>query len=105
MPNVLDRRRFLRAAVGAPLLLAGRVRLFGGEYSTRAVDLVKQSTVIDMLSPITLSSVRMMQLMSRPESFTAADLANYRASGIHAFHAALGIGGPQAYESTMQYVA
>src|SRR5579872_685418 len=99
MPLTLDRRRFLRAATAAPMLLLGRVRLFGAEYSTRAVDLVKQSTVIDMLSPITLSSVRMMQLMARPDTFTAANLADYRASGIHAFHAAIGLGGPQAYEN------
>ncbi len=100
----LDRRHFLRAAA-APMLLAGRVRLFGAEYSTRAVDLMKSSIVVDMLSPITLSSVRMNQLMVKPDSFTAADLANYRASGIHAFHAAIGMGGPQAYENTLQYVA
>ena len=105
MSSSLDRRRFLRAATAAPMLLLGRVRLFGAEYSTRAVDLVKQSTVIDMLSPITLSSVRMIQLMARPDTFTAANLADYRASGIHAFHAAIGLGGPQAYENTLQYVA
>ncbi len=105
MQNPIDRRRFLRAAAAAPLILAGRVRLFGAEYSTRAVDLVKQSTVIDMLSPITLSSVRMMQFMTKPENFTAANLADYRASGINVFHAAIGMGGPDAFANTMQYVA
>jgi len=104
MPFALDRRHFLRAAA-APMILLGRVRLFGAEYSTRAVDVMKSSTVIDMLSPITLSSVRMAQLMKRPESFTAANLADYRASGIHAFHVALGLGGPEAYQNTLQFVA
>ncbi len=104
MPLLTDRRRFLRAAA-APLLLAGRVRLWGADYSVKAVDLVRQSTVIDMLSPITLSSVRMGRLMAKPDSFTSADLADYRASGIHAFHAAIGIGGPEAYENSLQYVA
>ncbi len=87
------------------MILLGRVRLFGAEYSTRAVDVMKSSTVIDMLSPITLSSVRMTQLMAKPASFTAANLADYRASGIHAFHVALGLGGPEAYQNTLQFVA
>lgn len=105
MSTALDRRQFVRAAVTAPMILLGRVRLFGAEYSTRCVDVMHSSTVIDMLSPISLSSVRMNRLMSKPDSFTAADLANYRASGIHAFHASIGIGGPQAYENSLQYVA
>lgn len=105
MPLSLDRRCFLRAAVAAPMIHLGRVRLFGAEYSTRAVDLMKSSTVIDMLSPISLSNPRMVQLMTKPETFTAADLANYRASGIHAFHIAIGLGGPEAYQNTLQFVA
>ena len=105
MPLSLNRRRFLSAAFAAPMIQLGRVRLFGAEYSTRAVDLMKSSTVIDMLSPFALANSRTQELLSKPESFTAADLANYRASGIHAFHIALGIGGPDAFESTMQFVA
>ncbi|MDR3699710.1 MAG: membrane dipeptidase [Candidatus Sulfopaludibacter sp.] len=105
MSFAVDRRHFLRAAVAAPMILLGRVRLFGAEYSTRAVDVMKSSTVIDMLSPITLSSVRMTQLMAKPASFTAANLADYRASGINAFHVALGLGGPEAYQNTLQFVA
>ena len=80
----MQRRTLLRFAVSAPLLNLGRVRLFGAEYSTRAVDVVKSSTVIDMLSPFALSSSKSRQWLSKPESFTASDLANYRASGIHA---------------------
>jgi membrane dipeptidase len=105
MPLSLDRRSFLRAAVVAPMIHLGRVRLFGAEYSTRAVDLVKSSTVIDMLSPFALAGSRMQQLLTKPETFTAADLANYRASGIHAFHIAIGMGGPNAFQNTMQFVA
>ena len=101
----LDRRRFLRAAVAAPMIHLGRVRLFGADYSTRAVDLVKTSTVIDMLSPFALAASRMMQLLNKPETFTAADLANYHASGINACNIAIGLGGPSAFENTMQFVA
>ena len=42
------------AALSAPMLYRGRYRVFAGvtaEYSARAIDLVKQSTVFDMLSP------------------------------------------------------
>lgn len=105
MPVPLDRRHFLRTALAAPMIHLGRVRLFGAEYSTRAVDLMKSSTVIDMLSPFALANSRTQELLNKPESFTAADLANYRASGIHVFHIALGIGGPAAFESTMEFVA
>jgi membrane dipeptidase len=105
MPLSLNRRRFLSAAFAAPMIQLGRVRLFGAEYSTRAVDLMKSSTVIDMLSPFALANSRTMQLLNKPETFTAADLANYRASGIQVFHIALGIGGPDAFETTMQFVA
>ena len=51
----MDRCRFLSAAVAAPMIHLGRVRLFGAEYSTRAVDLMKSSTVTDMLSPFRFS--------------------------------------------------
>jgi membrane dipeptidase len=101
----MDRRCFLRAAVAAPMIHLGRVRLFGSEYSTRAVDLVKSSIVIDMLSPFALAGSRMMEMLSKPETFTAADLANYRASGINAFHIAIGMGGPEAFQNTLQFVA
>ncbi|HWC98964.1 MAG TPA: membrane dipeptidase [Candidatus Sulfopaludibacter sp.] len=101
----LDRRLFLRTAVAAPMLHFGRVRLFGADYSTRAVDLVRSSTVIDMLSPFALAASRMIQLLNKPETFTPADLATYRASGIHAFHIAIGMGGPDAFQQTLQFVA
>jgi membrane dipeptidase len=83
----------------------GRVRLFGAEYSTRAVDLMKSSTVIDMLSPFALGDSRATELLTKPETFTAADLATYRASGIHAFHIATGMSGPAAFQVTLQFVA
>src|SRR5450432_1821246 len=104
----MHRRHLLRvAAVAAPLLSLGRVRLFGADrsYSTRAVDLVKRSTVIDMLSPFALSFSRMQGWLSKPETFTAKDLAEFRESGIQAFHVALGIGGPDAYLSVLKFVS
>jgi len=101
----MQRRTLLRFAVSAPLLNLGRVRLFGADYSTRAVDVVKSATVIDMLSPFALSSSKSRQWLSRPETFTPSDFANYRASGIHAFHIAVGMGGADAFQTTLQFVA
>lgn len=101
----MNRRQLLRLAAAAPMINRGRVRLFGADYSTHAVDLVKSSTVIDMLSPFAISPSKGRQWMTKPETFTAADLQHYRDSGIHAVNIAVGLGGPDAFAATMQFVA
>ena len=101
----MQRRTFLRIAAAGPLLNFGRIRLFGAEYSARAVDLMKSSTVIDMLSPFALSSSKSRMWLSKPETFTATDLQHYRDSGIHAVNIAIGLGGPDAFETTLEFVA
>jgi membrane dipeptidase len=101
----MTRRTLFRLAAAAPMLNFGRTHLFGAQYSTRAVDLVKSSTVIDMLSPFALSSSKSRQWLTKPETFTAADLQHYRDSGIHAVNIAIGLGGPEAYLNTLQFVA
>ncbi len=94
------------AAFGAPLINRGRYRLFGAsqrEYSTRAVDLVRRTTVIDMLSPLTLDFPKFGRWMSDPAAFTAADLAPFKTSGINVFHIAVGTGGPNAYVQNLEF--
>jgi len=94
------------AAFGVPLINRGRHRLFGAgqrEYSTRAIDLVRKTTVIDMLSPLTLDFPKFGRWMSDPDAFTAADLAPYRTSGISVFHIAVGTGGPNAYVQNLEF--
>jgi membrane dipeptidase len=66
------------------------------EYSTRAVDVVKRSVVIDMLSPLIISFRKFSGWMQRPESVTAADFQRYKDSGITVFHIAVGVGAAQA---------
>src|SRR5919109_3819967 len=93
--NHLSRRSMLKAVAGAvpaaalaPMVNRGRYRVFAGstvEYSARAVDLVKRSTVIDMLSPLTLNFPKMAKWFADPESFTAADLQPFKDSGINVF--------------------
>ncbi len=102
-----DRRRILGAAaalVAAPFLNLGNNRLFAATtrtYSTRAIDIVKAATVIDMLAPITL--VEDPALLTRPMSDQWR--ADFRRSGVTAIHNAVGIGGPTAGEDVAAYIA
>ena len=96
------------AALAAPMINRGRYVIFAGsatEYSARAVDLVNRSIVIDMLSVLTLDFGKQDRWFADPESFTAADLQPYKDSGINVFHIAVGLGGPQAYEETLKFLA
>ncbi len=94
--------------LGAPMINLGRFRIFAGsptEYSARAIDLVKQSTVIDMLSVLTLDFAKQDKWMANPELFTAADLQPYKDSGINVIHPAVGMGGFNSYESVLKFFA
>lgn len=70
-------------------------------YSKRAVDIVRQSLVLDMLAPLKLDF--------RPEysavRISEKDAADFRASGITGFHHAVGMGGPDAYAETLAWIA
>ena len=96
-----------RAVIAAPMINGGRFRLFAakGEYSARAVDLMRRSVVVDMLSSLSLSSSVRGKWLSHPESFTSADLQQFRESGITAFHYSVGLGGPDAYMNTFRFIA
>src|ERR1044071_7439356 len=109
--NTMTRRDLLKrtamagvAALSAPMLNRGRYPVFAGvtaEYSARAIDLVKRSTVIDMLSPITLNFPKQAKWFANPESFTTTDLQPFKDSGINVFHIGVGLGGPDAYLETL----
>src|ERR671912_560238 len=93
--NMITRREALKraailgaGALAAPVLQRGRYRVFAGfakEYSARAIDLVKRSTVIDMLSPLTLDFPKQDKWFANPESFTDADFQPFKDSGINVF--------------------
>jgi membrane dipeptidase len=96
------------AIVAAPLINRGRFRLFAGsstEYSGKAIDLVGRTTVVDMLSVLTLDFNKQNKWFKDPETFTAADFQPYKESGINVFHPAVGMGGPNAYDSVLQFFA
>ncbi len=105
------RRKFIAQAaalISAPMILRGSFPVFAGSnatYSTRAIDLMKQATVVDMLGLLSLNFPLMGKWASNPELFTAADFEKYQKSGINVFHIAVGTGGPDAYQSTYDFVA
>ncbi|HKR13253.1 MAG TPA: membrane dipeptidase [Pyrinomonadaceae bacterium] len=110
-----NRRQLLKtgALAGAgllatPMLNRGRYRLFASspaEYSSRAINLVQQSLVVDMLGVLTLDFAKQNRWFTNPESFTAADLQPYKDSGINIFHSAVGVGGPDAYDRVLRMFA
>jgi membrane dipeptidase len=94
--------------IAAPMLNRGRFKLFAHaatEYSTRAIDLIGRATVIDMLAVLTLDFNKQAKWFNDPESFLPADLQPYTDSAINVFHQSVGLGGPNAYESALQYFA
>ena len=107
----VTRRNVLKgvvAIVAAPMINRGRFRLFAGsstEYSGKAIDLIGRTTVIDMLSVLTLDFNKQSKWFKDPDTFTTADFQPYKESGINVFHPAVGMGGPNAYESVLQFFA
>ena len=119
-----SRRTVLKAAAGAagltlaaPFINRGRavVQAHGHgrtaipqEYSTRCIDLVTGSLVIDMLSPLVIS--RSIQQRWGPDlsGMTAREEQDFRDSEIDVFHIAVGVGGrdfEDQYENTLLFVA
>ncbi len=108
----MNRRKFLKsaassAAVGVAMIHCRRYALFadGPEYSSRAVELVQRSTVIDMLAPLWISPGVTRKMLGNPENFKAEDFAPYKNSAINVFHIAIGTGGPDAYLETLQFLS
>jgi membrane dipeptidase len=104
----ISRRSLLGGAAAAtaiafPMLNTGLYRVSAASpqrYAKRVVDLVKGSIIIDMLGPLTLDF--------RPEAYagelTEQQVADFRASGITAFHDAVGVGGRDAYAATLKFL-
>ena len=110
----LTRRSLIRqsaataaAVVVAPFINLGRYRVFAqssSTYSARAIRLMSESIVVDMLSPLSLGPNE-PKWMKDPDSFTAADLQRFKDSGITSFHIARGTGGAQAHERTLWFLS
>src|SRR4029453_15399619 len=94
--------------ITAPMFNRGRYRLLANhstEYSSKAIDLIGRTTVIDMLSVLTLDFNKEAKWFKNSEAFKTADVQPYIDSGINVFHQSVGMGGPSAYENALQYFA
>lgn len=108
----MKRRQFIKSATTAsagltlaPMIRRGRYQLFADaptEYSARAIALVQRATVIDMLSPFKLGATTWFR---EPDSFRQSDFQRFLDSGINVFHIAVGLGGPEAYQNTLRFIA
>src|ERR671916_1014600 len=81
------------AAPALPNINLGRFRLFAQsatEYSERAIRLVRESLVVDMLGLLTLNFPLQARWTRNPETLVGADLQRIKESGINVFHTAVG---------------
>jgi membrane dipeptidase len=103
-----SRRRFCKAAVAAavaaPFVNLGSYQVFAAtptKYSRRALEVIERTLVIDMLGVLKLDFEP--TAFSSPASEEA--IAQFRASGITAFHNSIGTGGPLAQQETLEFLA
>ena len=109
----VSRRQFVQltvgAVVGSPFINLGSYRLFAGSttvYSDRAVTLVNESLVMDMLSLFDLERVLQAEESGEnPVAFSREELLAIRESGIDVFHPAVGMGGPGVQLDAMSHMA
>ncbi len=105
-----SRRTLLKsAALGltAPFINRGCFRLFAQNpssavYSALTLDLVRRSTVIDMLGLLTLDYRKLLGWEDQPASFGAADYEKLKDSGITIFHPAVGFTEGDVYASSLR---
>lgn len=88
-----DRRDFLKRFSAAPLLALGR------EYSRRAVDLVRETTVIDMLGLLTLDWAKLDRWQRQAGAFDSGAFRKIEDSGITVFHPAVDLHTPRPFET------
>lgn len=116
--NILEtssRRRFLRqastavgAVLAAPMLNSNSFALFADSatsYTKRAIGLVEESLVIDMLSLFDMTKMFTAPATGKnPLEFTREELLSIKKSGIDVFHPAVGIGGPNVHSEVLAYL-
>jgi membrane dipeptidase len=109
----LSRRKFMAmtggAAVAAPFLNFGNYQLFAASattYSDRAITLVNESLVMDLLSLFDMT--RLFEAADAGVdwlNFTRDELLAFKESGIDVFHPAFGMGGPTVQLDAMNFMA
>ena len=105
---VITRRSILKSAALAlapPMINRGRFALFAQsktEYSSRTLDLIRRSTVIDMLGLLTLDFEKLYTWQLEPESFQSSDFEKLKDSGTTVFHPAVGHHGRNIYAESLR---
>ena len=105
--SMVTRRTILKGAAGAlafPMINRGSFAFAAaptGHYSARAVKVVRESLVIDMLAPLKLD----FDPTFFDHPFGADDIGQFKASGITGFHHSVGIGGPGSKEQALDFLA
>ncbi len=111
---VVSRRAALQhmalSVVAAPAILRGRHQVFAGsstEYSARAIRLMQESTVVDLLNQFRFADFaekppKSVLWLTKARSMTSSDFETYRTSGYHAL--ALGHS-PADYASGIRFFA
>src|ERR1035441_8252087 len=108
---MISRRTVLKGAalsLSAPMINRGRFSLFAqseAEYSVRTVDLVRRSTVIDMLGLLTLNYRKLSDWETDPGRFRQADFVRLRDSGITVFHPAVGYTAGDIHAESLRDIA
>jgi membrane dipeptidase len=103
----LSRRTLLKGAAAAtafPMINCGTFAVAGApgrSYSARAITVVREALVIDMLAPLKLDFDP--KFFDQP--FGPKDLAEFRASGITGFHHSVGIMAPGAKIQALDFLA
>jgi len=104
---VISRRFFLASAAGgaaAPFINLGRCASIGPDgidLSIAAIDLVRASTVIDMLGLLTLDFHKLWGWQADPAGFSRPDVERLRQSGITIFHPAVGYTEGDVYSKSL----
>ncbi|MAF30166.1 MAG: dipeptidase [Croceicoccus sp.] len=107
MKSTQSRRSALKLSAGAAaaafMINKGSYALAaapGRTYSRRAMDLVNEALVIDMLAPLKID----FREDFFDEPFDAKSLEEFKSSGITGFHQAVGLGGFNGKDQAMEYL-
>jgi membrane dipeptidase len=95
------------AALAAPMLQLGRCRLGASTLtvSTRAVDVVLGTTVVDMLGLLTFDWDRLAHWQAEPSSFTETDYRRLEATGIGICHPAVDTNASDPHAAALRWTA
>lgn len=93
--------------LASPLLNLGRCRVFASEptaVSTKAIDLVLGSLVIDMLGLLTFDWAKLGRWQARPGAFTERDFRQLETSGVGIFHPAVEPAAANPHQAALTWI-